>query len=275
MGKTRPFLEVFASALKEDYGFPTLELVAFAYILATIILATTLSGSSGIGSIYFTEETLTIYALRFIGNPLMALLVTGLFFGLLVLKNIAYSFGNDLERGVIVSLLSYPLKRRSLFTAKLLSSLGVPFMLFVALQFFLVSLLTPGLVSIPIVLATILAANSYSLVVASIVLVLTVRFKRGSRALMVGIVLYFASFFIFMFSLIMAVPAGPIALKVASILFPILPLQLHYQIGWDPIILKVWTPSLSEAFLYIGAAYVLTVSILALACLYFERRLEI
>jgi len=262
MRKGKPFLEVFASALNEDYGFPVLEFVVFAYTVEiTIALETFGHGPEPSG-----DPALIVL----LTNPISAFMLVGLMFGLLVLKNIAYSFGNDLERGVIVSFLSYPLRRRSLLTAKLLSSIGVPFMLFASIQVFVIFLLVPGMVSPHVVLLAILSVLSYPILVASIVLVLTIFFKRGSKALFVGIVLYFASGF----SWLLLLMTGPTGLKAAAIIYPSIALQLHYKTGWDPSVLRAWTPSFNEALLYIGAGYALSISILAAAYLYFERRLE-
>jgi len=199
-------------------------------------------------------------------------------FGILILRNIAHGLGNELERGVIQSFLSYPLKRRSLLTARILSSIGVVFTLLLSITILDFYIIAPDVTSTNIIAVYIgsMAFLSFPFLVSSIVLLLTLFFKRGSISLMVGIVLYFSSFFLFLILLMLAgLPGMSFLIKLCAILYPSLAIQMHYQTGWDPAMLKVWAPSFDEACLYIGTAYALTFLLLMAGYLYFDRRLEI
>ena len=286
MGKARAFLEVFASALNEDFRFPVLEIFAFIHPLVIFVSLYFITGGGpgGQTGLFFQliqlagPEEVKVLIVGYLAGLFTFAFVSPIF-GMLILKNIAYSFGNDLERGVIQNILSYPLKRRSLLTAKLLSSIGVVYMLSVGIQIFELFILVPNIVSqhIALLLFVLVAGLSFPFLVAGLVLILTLFLKRGSKALFVGIALYFSSFFLMMILLVIAGGTGSdIVLKIAAIIFPGLALQLHYKAaGLDPLYFKLWTPSFTQSVVYVGAGYALAFLILAVGYLYFERRLEV
>ena len=270
MRKGKPFLEVLASALNEDYRFPILEIFAFLYVLGTFVFANLGIGAqyakSGESVAFFLVNSLTGGAFGAAGLPVLILAV-------LILKNIAYGLGNELDKGVIQTFLSYPLKRRWLLTAKLLSSLGVALLLFIGIQVFALSILASEIVSpyMGTVLLTFAAVLSYPLLVASLVLMMTLFLKRGSIALIVGVVLYFASGMLPNLLAFAATATGSnLLLKAYAIINPNVALTRHYITGDE-----LWTPSFNEALLYMGASYALVFSILIVGYLYFEKRLEI
>ncbi len=115
MRKPRPFLEILSSSLQGDYKFPILEFLAFLFILSSFVF----TNIGGWGSTGATEQFIVFAIIRsLMGLPLFILVM-------LLLKNIASGIGNDLEKGTIQTLLAYPLKRRSILTAKLLSAFGM------------------------------------------------------------------------------------------------------------------------------------------------------
>jgi len=267
MGKAEPFLEVLISSLNEDYRFPIFEIFAFLYTVGTFVLANL---ASIVGQFIKSEEAVAFtLAYSLAGLP-------SFIFVILILKNIAYGLGNDLDKGIMQTLLSYPLKRRSVLTAKLLSSLGVALLLFLGIQVFALFLLAPDIVFpyMGTVLLTYLAILSYPLLTAGLVLALTSFLKRGSIALIVGIVLYFASGILTSLSQFIArATDSNLPLKASAIIDPALPLQLHY--GTNIQLGELWTPSFSETISYIGASYVLVILVFMLGYLYFERKMEI
>jgi len=285
MGRVRVFLEVLASALNEDFRFPFLEIIAFIHIVGFFIMVhlATGGGPGGQPGLFFErihlgepEEVKVLILNGFAG--LFNFALASPIFGISILKNIAFSFGNDLDSGVVQHVLSYPLKRRLILTAKLLSSIGVPYMLMLGIQVFEVLVLVPAVVSQHIVflLLVFVASLSFPFLVASLVLILTLRQKRGSRSLFIGIGLYFSAFILMVLLVAIAgASSSDITLKMAAIMFPSIALQLHYQSGWDPLILKLWPPSFTEACLYVAAGYALTFLILMTAYRYFDRRLEV
>ena len=102
MGKGKPFLEVLASAIHEDYRFPFLEIFAFLYALGTFVFA---SFGVTITSQGTTNEAIAYTTVNSILNIPMFIFI------ILVFKNIAYGLGSDLEKGIIQTYFSYPLKR--------------------------------------------------------------------------------------------------------------------------------------------------------------------
>ncbi len=100
-------MEVLALSLKEDYRFPVLEIFAFFYTIATIFFVN--ANLSGMGTQFIkSEECLAFNLVEVLsGLPLFFILV-------LIVKNIAFGLGNDLEKGTMQTYLMYPLSRKSL-----------------------------------------------------------------------------------------------------------------------------------------------------------------
>jgi ABC-type transport system involved in multi-copper enzyme maturation permease subunit len=272
MGKGKPFLEVLASAIHEDYRFPFLELFAFFYILGTFALS---SFTGSVSSANVTTDEAVAYS---IANSLISgsLIV----FMLLIFKNIAYGLGNELEKGIIQTYFSYPLKRRGILTAKLLSAIGVALLLFLGIQISALYILAPDVVSpqLGTVILTYVASLSYPLLISAIMLLLTLKLRRGGIGLVVGIVLYFAISIVALIAFFVAVASeSPIFLQILSVISPTYALQYHYGglSGVSTSLSVPWAPTLSEALLYIGASYVLVASLFALGYIYFSRRLNL
>ena len=259
MGKGKPFLEVFASALHEDYRFPILEIFAFLYALGTFVFA-----SFG--------QALSSEAIAY--NLTASLLVLPLYiFIILIFKNIAYGLGSDLEKGIIQTYFSYPLKRRGILTAKLLSALGVALILFLTIQISVLYVLAPDIVSphLGTVLLTYAANLSYPFLIAGIMLLVTLVLRRGGLALVIGIVLFFAMGIVSSIAMSVAFATGsPLALQITSVISPNVVLAQYYSaVPFG----ELWTPTFSEVLLYIGASYVIVAFLFFLGYLYFSRRL--
>ncbi len=270
MTKGRPFLEVFASCLKEDYRFPILEAFAFLYVLGTFIAA----GLGAIGAIRSARMESFAFNLATVSMELPLLVLV-----ILILKNIAYGLGSDLERGVIQTLLSYPLKRRLILAAKLLSALVIALLLFLGIHAFALFLLAPDVIiaQFNVISLTYAAAISPILLLTGLALLSALLLKRGAIALVIGIIMYFAletaaglvMFFTY-------ATGSELALKVYGVISPSLLLHVRYaeRLPFAPP-REIWTPSLPEILLYIGAGYLVVALIFAIGFLYFERRLGV
>lgn len=266
MGKGRPFLEVFASALKENYRFPILEVFAFLYAFGTFIFA-------GLGATFAQSSETFAHGLvnSLTGFPLFI-------FVILILVNTAYGLGNDVEKGVIQTLLSYPLKRRSILTAKLVSALGIALLLFLGIQVFALFLLAPDVIGhyFNTVLLSYLANLSTAFLIAGIVLVLAVVLKRGGLALIIGIVLYFALGIIGSMVSFIVFTGSDLPLRIYAVIAPNMILDRYYGGGIMPIFSTgMWTPTFSDVLMYIGASYTLVACVFILGYVYFDRRLGI
>ncbi len=273
MGKGKPFFEVFASALSQDYRFPVLEFFVFLYAVATVVL-------TGPANVSINQLTLGTSA-----DALTFILVSSLtefplfVFAVLLLKNIAFNVGSDLDKGIMQTYLTYPLKRRSLLTAKLMSSLGIAVLLFLGVQTFALFVIASDMIS-PYMGTLVLSYAgilSFPLLIAGLVLILTLFLKRGGIAMIVGIILYFGSEILSSLLQVYAISTGSeVPLKISAILNPHFALQQYYMPSspYRPTE-SLWTLGFADALFYLGASYILVVLVFALAYLYFERRLEI
>jgi len=269
MGKGRPFLEVFTYALDEDYRLPILEIFAFLFTLGTFAFVEFYAGY------HVTGETIAYNLVSTLsGFPLLFIFVV------LILKNVAYGLGSDLDRGVMQTLFSYPLKRRSILTARLLSGLGIAVLLFLGIQVFALFLLAPDIIATysGTVFLT-YAANlcSPALLLAGLVLLLTLRLKRGGLALIIGVVLFFAGLIVSGFVGSIAYGTGSdLSLKIWAVINPNSALQAYYyHAGTSLFASESWVPSFSEVLLYLGAGYLIVAALFVVGYVYFDRRLEI
>lgn len=264
MGKGKPFLEVLSSALHEDYRFPFLELFGFLYALGTFVFArfgVTLTPQSATGEAVTYGVVSSILSI-----PLFIFLI-------LIFKNIAYGLGSDLEKGIIQTYFSYPLKRRAILTAKLISALGVAILLFLGIQISALYILAPDIVlpHLATVLLTYAANLSYPFLIAGIMVLLTLNLRRGGISLVVGIVLYFAMSIIQGIATVFAMATeSPLGLQIISMFSPSIALQQHYVMGFE-----FWKPALSEVVLYTGVSYVIMAFVFALGYIYFSKRLNL
>lgn len=266
--KGRPFLEIFASALNEEYRFPILEIFAFLYVLGTFALANFASMTSMNATSEVTAYTVT--------SSLLGVLL--FMFIILIFKNIAYGLGSDIEKGIIQTYFSYPLKRRSILSAKLLSALGVSFALFIGIQILSLYILAPDIVApyFGTVLLTYIASLSYPLLIAGVILLVTLVFRKGGLALVLGIVIYFALSIIqsLVTSLSLATNSS-LGLQLMSMFSPNYALATYYQFYGYPPSSYTWIPSFSEVLVYVGTSYVIVLAVFLLGYFYFSRRMNL
>jgi ABC-type transport system involved in multi-copper enzyme maturation permease subunit len=268
LGKGKPFLEVFASAVHEDYRFPFLEIFAFLYALGTFVLA---NFSASIPTQIATNEA-AAYSVT--TSLLSGSLIV---FIIVVLKNVAYGLGSDLEKGIVQTYFSYPLRRWKILTAKLLSAIGVSLLLFLGIQISALYILAPDIIlpQIGTVILTYAASLSFPLFISAIMLLITLILRRGGIALVVGIVLYFSMSIISGIAFVFAFATeSPLPLQIISIISPTYALQYHYG-SLSNFFSVSWAPTLSETMLYVGASYAIVASFFVLGYVYFTRRLNL
>lgn len=267
--KGKPFLEILSSAIHEDYRFPILEVFAFLYALGTFALAnfgsilTSQGASSGEAVAYQLTTSL-------LGVPLFI-------FVILIFKNIAYGLGSDLEKGIIQTYFSYPLKRRGILTAKLLSAIGVSVVLFLGIQISALYILAPDIVlpHLGTVLLTYIAGLSLPLIITGILLLITMIIKRGGLTLVVGIVLYFGLSIVSGIVFFIAYATkSTLLLQTYSVLAPQTALQQYYSSGMV-YLTEFWAPTFSEVLLSVGASYVIVAVLFLINYYYFSKRLSL
>jgi ABC-type transport system involved in multi-copper enzyme maturation permease subunit len=266
--KGRPFLEMLASALNEDYRFPILEIFAFLFTLSAFALA---SFSSLTSTSVSGETAAYSLASSLLGNSILIFII-------LIFKNIAFGLGNDLERGVVQTLFSYPLKRRSILSAKLLSALGFSLVLLFSIQIPALYILAPGIVAphIGTVLLTYAVSLSAYLQIAGAILLVALVLKRGGLALIVGIVLVFAmSIVLSLVSSVAYATNSVLDLQIVSVFSPNVALSAHYTTLATSSTSQLWTPSFAEVLAYTGAAYAVAFFLFIVGYVYFSRRMNL
>ncbi|MCS7387282.1 MAG: ABC transporter permease [archaeon GB-1867-005] len=270
--KGHPFLEILAASIHEDFRFPILEVFAFLYAISTFAF---LGLGGGITSM-FSPRSGEAYTYQLVsiqmGMPLFIFLI-------LIFKNVVYGFGSEFEKGTIQTLLSYPLKRHMVLTAKLLSALGISLLMFLGIQFFALFIMAPQTVSanLTTVVFSYLASLSYPLFLTAILLIVAMKIRKGGLALVLGIVLYFALSVTSGILTALSITTGnPLPLKALSVLNPSLALQYYFNplgslIGGETL----WNPNFNEVLAYIGGGYCLVIIAFLIAYYYFSRRLNI
>lgn len=196
-------------------------------------------------------------------------------FIILIFKNIAYGLGNDIEKGIIQTLFSYPLKRRWILSAKLLSALGVALLLFLSIQISALYVLAPDVIApyLGTVLLTYAASLSFPLLIAGIMLLITLIIRKGSLALVSGIVLYFALGIVQSLAMFVAFATkSPSVLQIISVFSPNVILGIYYSPGLPLGGSEIWAPTFTEVLLYMGASYMIVAILFLIAYSYFSRR---
>lgn len=262
--KGKPFLEVFSSALREDYRFPLLELYVFLYVLGTFVL-TSFSGSM---YSYLTSSEYSAYL-----TVSSSLNLTLMIFTILLFKNISFGVGSDIEKGIIQTYFAYPLKRWHILTAKLLSAIGISILILMSIQLLSLFVIAPGFIGAQIgsVFLTYAASLSFPLIIAAILLLVALITKKGSTALIIGIVSYFVIYVVsgiissLSYAFNSALPA-----QIISFIYPATALNYYFSPS-NPI----WAPTLSDVSLIICGSYVIAAVLFALSYYYFSRRLSV
>ncbi|MEM0313261.1 MAG: ABC transporter permease subunit [Candidatus Bathyarchaeia archaeon] len=269
--KGKPFIEILATSIHEDYRFPILEVFAFLYAISTFVMQTT-GGAFFYGMSAANEEAMA-YQLVSVqaGTPLFIFLI-------LIFKNVVYGFGSEFEKGTIQTLLSYPIKRHKIMTAKLLSATGISLAIFLGIQILSLFLMAPQTISkyITTVIIAYAAFLSYPLLITAILLLLTMKVRKGGLALVFGIVLYFAlSMVSGTFTVLAIFTQNAAPLKALAVLEPSIAVQFYYTPLTGLQGGAIWTPCFNDVLMYLAGGYCLVIAAYAAAYYYFSRRLNI
>ena len=259
----KPFVELAAIALQEDYRFPILELFAFFFALGVFLFGRFAQAAS-------TAEAAVNFVSMSTGTPLLIFLVV-------VWKNLAYGLGKDIESAVLQTYFSYPLSRARVFAARVLLSLGVAFVLFLSAQLVALYVLAPHLLAeqLSVLLLAYAAELGPALFLTALTLLLTLLIKRGGPSLIAGILAWFATSAVtgVLGFLAYATDATDL-LRVLSVLSPMNAVMSYYR---SALFLgaSVWEPSFVEVLGALAANYALSLALFALAFWWFTRRLEV
>jgi len=253
------FSEIFALTVHADYRFPQMEILAFSYAIGAFAF--------GLGNVTLTHI-----------GPFLFLLISNLMniplyvFFILVLKNLAYGLGNDLQKGKIRALLSYNAK--NVWAAKFLSTFGIGLLLFFGVQLFALFIIAPGMIlsGIGAVLLTYLANIGYVLLLAAIIFLATLLLKRGVASLLTGIIVYLAfGIAIQAASSFASATNSILPLQIVALLNPSTALTANYGLASANI---TWTPTIAEATFFLIGNYLIIAFLFFLGYYYFCRRMR-
>ncbi|HML03388.1 MAG TPA: hypothetical protein VK487_08450 [Candidatus Bathyarchaeia archaeon] len=253
------FSEVFDLTVHADYKFPQLEIFAFLYAIGAFAL--------GLGNVTLTHN-----------GPFMLILISNLMniplyvFLILVLKNLAYGLGNDLQKGKIRTLLPYEAK--NIWAAKFLSTIGIGLLLFVGVQLFALFIIAPAMVlaSIGTVLLTYLSNIGYVLLLTAIIFLVTLVLKKGVASLVAGTLVYLAIGITIQAVSSFALTNNSItALQIVALFNPSTALIANY--GLAPAS-TTWAPTLTEAAVLLIGNYLIIAFLFFLGYYYFCRWLR-
>jgi hypothetical protein len=253
------FSEIFALTVHADYKFPQLEILAFFYAVGAFAF--------GLGNLTLTHI-----------GPFMLILISNLMniplyvFLILVLKNLAYGLGNDLQKGKIRTLLSYQAK--NIWAAKFLSTVGIGLLLFFGVQLSALFIIAPAMIlaAIATVFLTYLANIGYVLLLTAIILLATLLLKRGVVSLVAGILAYLAVGIAIQAASSSALGTNSILpLQIVALLNPSTALIANYGLASANVI---WAPTLAEAAFFLIGNYLITASLFFLGYYYFCRWLR-
>ena len=112
---------------------------------------------------------------------------------------------------------------------------------------------------------------------AGLLLLLTLRLKRGGLALIIGVILFFAGLiFSGEVTYIAYATDSDVLLKIWAVINPNTALQAYYyHMGAAGLASETWVPSFSDALPGIVHAELIVAALFVVGYIYFDRRLEI
>lgn len=263
----RPFLELFSSAIREEHRFPFTEIFVFIYTFAIFFYAIPLlSIGSGSGQASDLTQVVVKYVSLQLFTPPVSYLI--LIVVILMMKNISLGLGRDLDRGTIQTYLIYPIKRRNILTARLLSAILPYLAIVVGLQLLAFAIIAPTIISTQasvFALATV-SALSFPLLMAGVMTLLALRRSGFLFPVIIGVVLYPILQITALFGVVFP------ALRWLYIIDPIIALAQYYQ---GLALGSTEGLSLGSVYTLIIESYLLVIIVYAAAYYFFDRRLGV
>ncbi len=260
--RLRASMEILALDLSLSYRFPLAEIYMALYTFFLVIAAIPRSPIPMGLATYFIYLYFSTLLPKFITNILIA-------------RNIAFGFASEIEKGLLQTILTYPIKRADLFIIKILSCIIIPYLFFNSSLILATYILYPEVIAyfgFKIILFS-LAVTGSCILFGALALAASIFIKRGGASLGIGIAIYFALEIISAAAMFFAGVSRRIEYTyVLFILNPLLALASHYVMQLP----FIWTPQLSfyEALGYLILHYLISISILTGLTIYFTRRFE-
>ena len=266
------FLEMLSIFLRQDYHFPLLEIFAFLFVVGILLTSSLPPG--------FDE---TYIASSYFGSGAVSLPI--FVFMILVWKNISFGFGGDLEKGVMQTFLTYPLKRLWILGARLLSSVGVALAVLTLAELVVLLATMPAFAiqQASTLALNYLAALALPILITAVVLAVCVFAKTSWLPLVVGLAFYFAAGLFLQFFVGYGVQTeNSVLLGATYLLNPAVAFQGYYShFSCGPpsqgfVCGATWgTPGLGAAAAYLVGSCFISIVLLLISALWFARRLEV
>ncbi|MCS7385240.1 MAG: hypothetical protein NDF55_00675 [archaeon GB-1867-005] len=261
--RLKALLELLSIDLSSAYRFPMAELYAALYAFFLIVSAIPHIGGIGGMTIFLIYLYFSTVLPKFITNILMA-------------KNIAFGFAGEVEKGLMQTYLTYPLKRLDIFIVKILTCILIPFTYFTLTLLLASYLLYPEVFNLYgfQLLLLILSVTGPCILFGAIVVAASLLIKRGGASLGMGVALYFAIAILEIAMLYFAGTTRRYEYQVALfILEPLFAFASHFGGSLLPFI-HLPTLTFEESAVYLIAHYAISIGVLAAVALHFIRRFE-
>jgi len=245
------------------YRFPLAEIYAALYTFFLVVSAIPQFGGVSSLIVFFAYLYFATILPKFITNILIA-------------KNVAYGFAGEIERGLMQTYLTYPIKRLDIFVVKVFTCILVPYFYFIFSLLLASYLLYFEVFEIygSQVLLLIISVAGPCILFGAIITAASLFIRRGGASLGLGIAAYFTIAILEMAMLYFAGATRRYEYILALfVLEPYLAFASHYGSTFMPF---VHLPSITfeEAASYLIAHYFLSFIVFAVIAFYFIRRFE-
>jgi len=249
--------------LQQDLRFPILEGFAFVFVLSAFFFGVMNQSQS-------SAQIASQYAS-------IVMEISLLIFMVLIWRNVSSGIGAELEKGQMQTYLTYPLSRGRLYFARLLSSVGVPLMVFAASQILALVIVAPAFLVREggTFWLVYLAAFGTPLFITAFILLMAQASKQGGLSLVAGVFSYFfLGLFLPVFVSLAESYHNAVAVGMLSVLNPLSPVLNHFNgdncLGFG----CVPPPTLLLAQEYVIANYIVSACFFTAGYFWFRKVVE-
>ncbi len=245
-------------SVQEDYRMPVAELFAFLMALAPLTLY-----ASGVNYGVLKGSA----AFSFLSS---ALGLAAFLFLILILKNVSFGIGADLEKGITNTFLTFPMSRAKYLAAKLVSGAVIPFVMFMLAPLPVALAFAPHFSDLGVLLLYWGIEASGMMVIIGLMVLVALATKKGSTSLIAGLALYFGSEFANAFAIFYAERGNRDLFYALSVLNPSELWTIHYSRFFGSFSVSTATASALTA-----TSAALGVALLIIAFAAFERVIDL
>ncbi|MDP7976617.1 MAG: hypothetical protein ACP5T5_01135 [Thermoprotei archaeon] len=247
-------------SVQEDYRMPIAEVFAFLMALAPLTLY-----ASGVNYAVLKGSA----AFSFLSS---ALGLAGFLFLILILKNVSFGIGADLEKGITNTFLTFPMSRAKYLAAKLVSGALIPFVMFMVAPLPVALAFAPHFSDWGVLLLYWGVEASGMMVIIGLMVLVALATKKGSTSLIAGLALYFGSEFANAFAIFYAERGNADLFYALSVLNPLELWTAHYSRMFRSFSISV---SATTAAALTATSAALGVALLIIAFMTFDRVIDL